>query len=85
MFFISEHHGVQEPEFRLIDDLTNANVNKTVQMSDAYCPKSLDSFVALKRLQHVNGAGDLKQWSVDFSHAYKTLALHPALSEAASI
>ena len=84
-FCIAEHHGVQEPKFRLIDDLAKSNVNKTVQMSETYCPQGLDSFDALTRLQHVNGATDLKQWSVDFSHAYKTIALDPSSSEAANI
>ena len=84
-FCIAEHHGIQEPKFRLIDDLTKSNVNKTVEMSETYCPQGLDSFVALTRIQHVNGAKDLKQWSVDFSHAYKTIALHPSSSEVANI
>ena len=54
-------------------------------MSETYCPQGLDSFVALTRIQHVNGAKDLKQWSVDFPHAYKTIALHPSSSEVANI
>ena len=69
MFCISEHHGFQEPKFRLIDDLTKSNVNKTVQMSETYCPQGLGSFVALTRTHHVNGAEGLKQWSVDIPHA----------------
>ena len=64
-FRIAEHRGIQEPKFRLIDDLTKSNVNKTVQMSETYCPQGIDSFVALTRLQHINGAVGLKQWSVD--------------------
>ena len=82
---ISEHHGLQGPKFRLIDDLTESNVNKTVQMSEKYCPQGLDSFVASKRIQHSNGAVGLKQWPVDFSHAYKTIATHPSSAEAAHI
>ena len=84
-FCIAEHHGIQEPKFRLIDDLTKSNVNKAVQMSETYCPQGIDSFVALTRLQHTNGAADLQQWSVDFSHAYKTIALHPSSADAAHI
>ena len=84
-FCISEHHGIQEQKFRLIGDLTKSNVNKTVEMSETYCPHGLDSFVALTRLQHVNGAEGLKQWSVDFPHAYKTIALHPSSAVAAHI
>ena len=77
-FCIAEHRGVREPELRLIDDITKPNVNRTVQMTETYCPKGLDSFVALTRLRHVNGAGGLKQWSVDFPHAHKTIALRPS-------
>ena len=84
-FCISEHHGVQEPKFRLIDDLAKSNVDKTVQMSETYCPQSPDSSVALTRLQNIDGADGLKQWSVDFPRAYKTIALHPSSSEDAYI
>ena len=84
-FCIAEHHGIQEPKFRLIDDFTKSNVNKTVQMTETYCPQGIDSFVSLTRIQCANGASDLKQWSVDFSHAYKTIAIHPSSSEAAHI
>ena len=85
MFCIAEHHGVQEPKFRLIDDLANSNANETALMSETYCHQGLDSFVALTRLQHINGADGLKQWSADVSHAYKTIALHSSSSEAAHI
>ena len=54
-------------------------------MPETYCPQGIDSFVALTRLQHVNNDGELKQWSVDFSLAYKTIALHPSSSEVANI
>ena len=33
-FCIAEHRGIQEPKFRLIEDLTKSNINKTVQMSE---------------------------------------------------
>ena len=68
-FCISEHHGNQEPKFRLICDLTKSNVNKTAEMPETYCPQGLDSFVALTRTQHANGAEGLKQRSVDFPDA----------------
>ena len=84
-FCIAEHHGIQEPKFRLIGDLAKSNVNKTVQMSEIYFRQGLDSFVALTRLQHVNGSEDLKQRSVDFPHAYKTIALRPFSAEASRI
>ena len=51
-------------------------------MSETYCPQGIDSFVALTRLQHMRGAVNQKQWSVDFSHAYKTIALHPSSADA---
>ena len=85
MFCIAEHHGNQGPKFRLIGDLANPNVNKTVQMAETYFPHGIDSFVALTRLHRANAAEDLKQCSVDFPHAYKTIAIHPSSSEAARI
>ena len=45
----------------------------------------VDSFVALARLQHINGAEGLKLRSVDCPHAYKTIAQRPSSSEAAHI
>ena len=84
-FCIAENHGIQEPKFRLIGDLAKSNVNKTVQMSETYFPQGPDSFVALTRTLQINGADDLKQWSVDFSQSYKTIALRPSSSEAAHI
>ena len=54
-------------------------------MSETYRPQGIDPFVALTRLHHTNGAVNLKQWSVDFSHEYKTIALHPSSSDAAHI
>ena len=54
-------------------------------MSETYCPQGLDSYVALTRLQRINDDGELKQWSVDFAHAYKTIALHPSSSEVSNI
>ena len=81
-FCISEHHGIQEQKFRPIGDLTKSNVNKTVRMSETYFPHGLDSFVALTRPHRVNGAEDLKQWDVDFPHAYKTIAPQPSSAEA---
>ena len=84
-FCTAEHHGIQEPKLRLFGDLAMSNVNKTVQMSGTYVPQGLDSFVALTRTQHINGADDVKEWSVDFAHAYKTIALPPSSSEVAHI
>ena len=82
MFCIAERHGIQEPKFRLISDLTKSNVDKTAQTPETYCPQGLDSFVSLARLHHVGGAGDLEQWSVDPPRAYKTIAIRPSSSEA---
>ena len=72
-FCIAEHCGIQEPKYCLIEDLAKSNVNKTVQMSETYCPHGLDSFFALTRPHHVNGATDLKQWPVDFPKRIKRL------------
>ena len=84
-FCIAEQHGLKEAKFRLIGEFSRSNVNKTVQMADTYCPQGIDSFVALTRIQSANGVSDLKQWPIDFPHAYKTIALHPSSSEAAHI
>ena len=84
-FCIAEQHGNQEPKFRLIDDFSKSRVNDTVHSAETYCPEDLDSFVAIARLQHHHGARNLKAWSVDFSHAYKTIALHPDSTDAAFI
>ena len=54
-------------------------------MSGENRPQGLDTFSALARIHHVNGAKALKQWSVDFPHAYITIALGPSSSEAANI
>ena len=55
-------------------------------MTETYCPQWMDSFVALTLLRRSDGAGDLKQWSVDLPHAYKTIANPPpSSSEAAHI
>ena len=84
-FCLSEHHGLQQPKFRLIDDLSKSLVNKTVQSTETYCPQDLDLFAALSRLQVSYGAGQLRAWSLDFPHAYKTIALHPGSADAAFI
>ena len=60
-------------------------MNGTVETTETYCPQDLDSFAALTRLQTMHGADQLRAWSLDFSHAYKTIALHPNSSEAAYI
>ena len=85
MFCIAEHHGIQEPKFRLIDDLTKSNFNKTAQMAETYCPHGLGSFAALTRLRRVNGANGLEQRSVDSPDAYKTSALRHSSAEDANI
>ena len=41
IFCISEHHGLQGPKSRLIDDLTKSNDSKNVQMSETYGPQGL--------------------------------------------
>ena len=54
-------------------------------MSETYFPRGLDSFVALTGLHRAGGDEDLKQWSVDSPHAYKTIALRPSSADAARI
>ena len=80
---ISAHHGLQKPKFRLINDLPKSNVSNTAQTPETHCPQYLDSFVALARSQQSNGAVVLEQWWVDFSRAYKTIALRPSSGETA--
>ena len=41
--------------------------------------------MALTRLRTKHGADHLRAWSLDFSHAYKTIALHPNSSDASYI
>ena len=59
--------------------------NGAVETSETYCPQDLDSFAAITRLQTKHGADHLRAWSLDFSHAYKTIALHPDSSDASCI
>ena len=84
-FRIAEEHGLQEPKYRLIDDLTKSLANGAVETTEAYCPHDLDSFVALTRLQKYHGSRHLRAWSLYFSHAYKTIAIHPGSAEASYI
>ena len=84
-FCTPEQHGLQQPKFRLIGDLSKSLVNSAIQSTETYCPQGIDSFVAMSRLQVSQGADQLRAWSLDFSHAYKTIALHPGSAEAAII
>ena len=82
---IAEKHGLQEPKYRLIDDLAKSLVNGPVESSETCCPQDIDSFVALSRLQTYYGPNQLRAMSVDFSHAYKTIALHHGPADASYI
>ena len=82
-FCIPEQHGLQQLIYRLIDDLAESLANGTVETTETYCPQDLDSFAA--RLQTMHGTHQLRAWSLDFSHAYKTISLHTDSSEAAYI
>ena len=82
---IPEKHGLQQLKYRLIDDLTKSLVNGAVETTETYCPQELDSFVALSRLRTRHGSHQLRDWSLDFSRAYKTISLRPDSSEAAYI
>ena len=81
-FCIAEQNGFREPKYRLIDDLAKSLVNGAFGSSETYCPHGIDSFVALSRLQASYGANQLRARPVDFSHAYKTIALHPGSADA---
>ena len=84
-FCISEQHGLQEPKYRVIGDLTRSHVNSTTDTSDAYCPQDMDALVAHVRSLAKLGASDFRARSVDFPNAYKTIGLHESPSEEATI
>ena len=84
-FCISEQNGLQEQKFKAIDDMSRSDVNAKAHMADTYSPQDLDTLVAqVRALSHV-GAVDLRDWSVDFPNAYKTIASHETSNEAATI
>lgn len=68
-FCISENHGLRQPKYRVIDDLSRPLVNSTADTADAYCPQDSDTLVAQTRLLPTRGATDLRNWSVDFPNA----------------
>ena len=62
-----------------------SEVNDAANMADTNCPQDLEVLVAhVRYLPHV-GAVNLRAWSVDFSNAYKTIALRESPNEAAAI
>ena len=56
-----------------------------METAETYRPQDLDSSVALTRLRKFHGSNHLRAWSPYFSHAYKTIALHPGSAEASYI
>ena len=72
-FCIAEQHGLQQPKFRVIDDLSRFHVNSTADTTDTYCPENLDTLVTQARTLANLGRTDLKAWSVGFPNAYKKL------------
>ena len=50
-FFVPGQHGLQEPKYRLIDDLAKSLANGTVGTTETYCPKGLDAFASITRLE----------------------------------
>ena len=84
-FCIADLHGLQQPKYSVIDDLTRAQFKSTANTSDTYFPRDLDALAAqVRALSHV-GVGDLEAWSVDFRNAYKTIASHEASNDAATV
>ena len=73
---VAEQHSLQQPKYRVVDDLSMSQVNATAGASDAYCPHGLDTLVAQKRTLPKIGAADFRAMSVDFPNAYKTIGIH---------
>ena len=65
------------PKCRLIDGVTKSAVNNAANMGDTYCRQDVDSCAEMTRIRQMFGGENLRMWSVDFSHAYKTIALPP--------
>ena len=84
-FCIAEQHGLQEPNYRAIDDLSRSHVNSTADSTDTYGPHDLDTLVANVRALAKLGATDFRAWSFDFSNAYKTIGLHESPKEASTV
>ena len=84
-FPIDEKRGNQKPKYRAIGDLTKSHVNLTVGASDTYCPRDLDTFMVLARLQHKYGASNLRMWPLGFSNAYKTIGTNEASKDVSHI
>ena len=84
-FCIAEQNGLQEPKYRVIDDLSRSEVNSTTDTTDTYCPQYLDTLVAHVRALAKLGVSDFRAWSVDFPNAYKAIGLHESSLEAATI
>ena len=84
-FCIAEQHGLQEPKYRLIDDLAKSLVNGAVETTENLLPARLRfvrgpySFTKIPRLAPSAGL------VADFSHAYETIAIHPGSDEASYI
>ena len=84
-FCISEQRDNQEPKYRGIDDLAKSQANLTVGASDTYCPRDLDTFMVLARLQRKYGAANIRMWPLDSPNAYKTIGLNEASMGASHI
>ena len=84
-FCVAEQHGLQEPKYRVVDDLSRSYVDATADTTDTYCPQDLDTLVAQVRTLARLGASNFKAWSVDFSNDYKTIGLHESSKDAATV
>ena len=71
-FAISQHHGNQPPNVRLIVDFRAYAINSIVETSDACIPAPLEVFISLSSyLALVAPECDIFCVTADFAHAYK--------------
>ena len=84
-FCIAEQHGLQEPKYRVIDDLSRSHANSTTDSTDTCRPQDLDTLVAHFRALEKLGATDFRAWSGDCSNAYKTIGLHESSKEGETV
>ena len=84
-FCISEQHGLQEPIYRAIGDLSRSCVNTTTDTKDTYSPQDLATLVAQVRSLARLGASDFMAWSADFANAYKTIGLREPPNDASAV
>ena len=85
-YAISEQHGAQKREIRLIDDFRASGVNAIVTTDDTNIPENLDVFFAITSFLRLAAPGcHLKCATLDFSHAYKHIPIQENQKEFATI